>query len=88
MGLVDLYFRLQMNRAGTGSVNTKRLVIWMAAAMMAACGQKGALYLPSARDESGMAPLNDSSLPEAAPARKDETKAPILPPAEPASPRP
>lgn len=66
----------------------KWLVIWMAAAVMAACGQKGALYLPSARDESGMAPHSDSSLPEAAPARKDETKAPSLPSAEPVSPRP
>ena len=71
ISLLDLYFRLSMELADEGNVNKKRLVIWMAASMIVACGQKGALYLPSEHNESGT-----ESLPDAVPARKDETKAP------------
>ena len=77
-----------MNFVDGGSMNKKRLVIWMTAAMLVACGQKGALYLPSEQNESGIEPPSDGSLPEAAAARKGETKAPGSSPAEPASERP
>lgn len=73
-----------MKLADEGNVNKKRLVIWVAASMLVACGQKGALYLPSERVESSA-----ESLPDAAPARKDETKAPSPSPAsEPVPERP